>query len=89
MSTPLEEKIPSGEEPQAVVKESKSPYDQAREYVERFNHWSEGKTPGSLDSYEESFSLKMPMKDWNKLSDDLNIFETDQKSEISLQDFQR
>jgi hypothetical protein len=89
MSTPPEEKIPSGEEPRAVVKESKSPYDQAREYVERYNHWSEGKTPGSLGSYEEPFSIKMPMEDWNRLSDDLNIFETDHKSGISLQDFQR
>ena len=55
MGTPPEEKIPSGEEPRAVVKESKSPYDQVREYVERFNHWSEGKTPGSYDSYQNRF----------------------------------
>jgi len=84
MSTPSEEKIPSEEELRAVVKESKSPYDQAREYVERFNHWSEGKTPGSLNSYEESFFIRMPVEDWNRLSDDLNIIETDQKSGQSL-----
>jgi len=85
MSTPPE-KIPNVEELHAVAK-AKSPYDQAREYVEHFNSWNEGKTPGSLNSYEESFFIRMPMEDWNRLSDDLNISETDQKSGISLQVF--
>ena len=32
---------------------------------------------------EKTFSIEMTMKEWIKLSDDLNVFETDQKSVVS------
>ena len=69
------------EEQHVVVKEFKSSYDQAREYVERFNdlHSRAGTMLGSLDVYEKTFSVEMTMKEWIKLRDDLNVFETDQK----------
>jgi hypothetical protein len=76
--TPPEDEIPSGREQRAVVKEPKSPYNQARTYIEGFNHRNE-LTSSSLDSYEEPLAIKMPMNEWTKLSDDLNISETDQK----------
>lgn len=76
--TPPEDEIPSGREQRAVVEQSKSPYNQARTYIEGFNHRNE-LTSGSLDSYEEPLAINMPMNEWTKLSDDLNIFETDQK----------
>jgi hypothetical protein len=76
--TPPKDEIPSGREQRAVVKQSKSPHNQARTYIEGFNHRNE-LTSGSLDSYEEPLAIKMPMNEWTKLSDDLNIFETDQK----------
>jgi hypothetical protein len=84
-SSPAENKV-SEESQCAVVTENKSPYDQARDYVERFNCWNEAKTftlltSDEVNSYEKPFSLKMPFDDWIKLSDDLQIFETDQKSE--------
>jgi hypothetical protein len=68
--------------------EYKSPYDQARHYVERFNLWNNQKTstlatPDEINLYEKPFSLKMSFDDWIKLRDDLQIFETDQKLEYS------
>jgi len=68
--------------------EYKSPYDQARHYVERFNLWNNQKTStlttsNEINLYEKPFSLKMSFDDWIKLRDDLQIFETDQKLEYS------
>ena len=79
------------QEQHAVVEESKSSYDQAHEYVERFNDWYSraGTTPSSLDAYEKTFSIKMTMKEWIKLSNDLNILETDQRSVVPLQHYLR
>lgn len=74
------------QEQHAVVKESKSSYDQAREYVERFNdlHSRSVTSPGSLDVYEKTLSVEMTMKEWIKLRDDLSVFETDQKYVVPL-----
>jgi len=36
-------------------------------------------TSDEVNSYEEPFSLSMSFSDWIKLSDDLKIFETDQR----------
>ena len=77
-SSPAENKISHGEEQRPVATESKSPYNQARIYVEHFNCWYKAKTFSSLNSYEvgsfeEPFSLKMSFNDWMKLSDDLDI----------------
>ena len=76
--TSLEDEIPSGQEQRVVVKEPKSPYNQARTYIESFNHQNE-LTSNSRESYEEPFAIKMPMKEWFKLIKDFNISETDQK----------
>jgi hypothetical protein len=72
-----------------VVKDSKSPYHQVREYVNHFKDLRSGvKTgPGSLENYEKNLSIKISMKDWIKLSSDLNCFETDARSKPLLQDY--
>jgi len=81
-----EDKIPVGKEPHKVGMKFESAYDEARKTVEHFNRWIEGKpfsSPSLRDFQEEPVSvIKMSMNDWIKLSDDLNIFETDQKSSI-------
>ncbi|KAI9864844.1 MAG: hypothetical protein M1813_002614 [Trichoglossum hirsutum] len=79
--TPPEDTIPLGEEQHAVVEESKSPYNQVREYVDSFKSWSSGVRNkfGSLEVYESNLSIKMSQKEWNKLSSDLNIFEIDDR----------
>ena len=81
--TPPQVETPVGEEQLAVMKDLKPSYDQAHECVERFNDWHSGANirRGSSDLYEKNFSIKMPMKEWIKLSNDLNIFETDQRLE--------
>lgn len=81
--TPPEGKATLGEEQCAVVKEFKSPYDQAREYVDRFKNWRSGAKikSGSLEVYESNLSIKMSIKEWIRLRNDLNISETDEKSE--------
>jgi hypothetical protein len=76
--TPPEDEIPSGQEQRADVKEQKSPYNQARTYIESFNHRNE-LTSNSRESYEEPFAIKMPMREWFKLIEDFDIFEIDQK----------
>ena len=75
------------EEQHAVVKDLKSSYDQVREYIEGFNNFISrtGTKCSSLDVYQKPLSVKMPMKEWIKLRDDLNVFETDQKSVVPLQ----
>ena len=83
-SSPAENKALHGEEQRADATESKSPYNKARNYMERLNFWNEAKTLSSpasdeVNSYEEPFSLSMSFGDWLKLSDDLKIFETDQR----------
>ena len=79
--SPPEDKIPSGEEQHAVIKKSESPYDEARRYVEGFKM-----AVGSPDSYEKPLSVKISLHDWIKLSDDLEIFDTDQKYRNSFYD---
>jgi len=79
--SPPEDKIPSGEEQHAVVKNFESQYDEARTYVEVFKM-----AVGSLDSYEKPLSVKISLHDWIKLSHDLEIFDTDQKYRISFHD---
>jgi hypothetical protein len=70
------------EEQHAVVKEFKSPYDQARESVNRFKDWYSGAKikPDSLEVYERNLSIKISQKEWTKLRNDLNISGTDEKS---------
>ncbi|KAI9765673.1 MAG: hypothetical protein M1840_007231 [Geoglossum simile] len=79
--TPPEGKVTLGEEQCAVVKEFKSPYDQARESIDHFKNWHSGAKikPGSLEDYESNLSMKMSIKEWIRLKDDPNISETDEK----------
>ena len=84
INTHPEDEIPSGQEQGAVAKESKSPYNQARMYIESFTHRNE-LTSNSRESYEEPFAIKMPVKEWFKLIEDLDIFETDQKYDKFLE----
>lgn len=88
---PLEDKTTLGEEQREVVKEFKSPYDQARECVDHFKNWHSGAKikPGSLEVFESNLSIKMSMKEWIKLSKDLNIFETDEKYKSSYASLKR
>ena len=74
-----------GEERYAVVKEFKSPYDQAHECVDRFEKWHSGAKvePSSREIYEKRLPIKMSMKEWIKLHRHLHIFETDEKSKFS------
>ena len=65
------------------MKEFKSPYDRARgECVDRFKDWHSGTKikHSSLEDYESNLSIKMSMKEWIKLRNDLNIFKTDERS---------
>ena len=87
-TSPAANDISHVESQRAIVAHHKSPYDQARRYVERFNLWKNQKTsilatPDEVNLYEKPFSLKMSFDDWIKLRDDLQIFETDQKLEYS------
>jgi hypothetical protein len=72
-----------------VVKDSKSPYHQVHKYVDHFKDWHSGVkiVPSPLDAYERNLSIKMSMKDWIKLSHDLNYSEMDEKSKPLLQDY--
>jgi hypothetical protein len=81
--TPPKDIVSLNEKQHAVVKDSKLPYNQVREYVDCFKAWRSGvgAKRGSLEVYERNLSIKMSLKEWNRLSKDLNIFETDQKSE--------
>ncbi|KAI9769399.1 MAG: hypothetical protein M1840_004101 [Geoglossum simile] len=79
--TPPEDIVPLNGERHVAVKEPKSPYNQVREYVDCFKAWrsKDNAKRGSLEVYESGLSIKMSMREWAKLSADLNIFETDQK----------
>jgi hypothetical protein len=55
---------------------------EVREYVEHFKSWRSGANigkPVSPEVYENNLCIKIPMKDWLQLGNDLNIFETDEK----------
>ena len=83
MITPPEDRISGGKEQHAVNMEPKNPYDQARTYVEGFKLWDKNMASSPPDYYEEPLSIKMSTKDWIELSDELNIFGTDEKSTAS------
>ena len=74
----LEDKIP---EQLAVVKKSDSPYDEASAYVKGFK-----KSVGSPSSYEKPMSIQISRGDWSKLSQELKISDTDERSRISFYD---
>jgi hypothetical protein len=79
---PPEDTASLREEQRKVVKDSKSPYHQVHEYVDHFKDWHSGVkiVPNPLDAYERNLSIKMSMKDWIKLSHDLNYSEMDERS---------
>ena len=87
--TPPEEKTPIGEEQRDVIKAFNSSYDQALTYVGRFMNLNQEGSPSLLEPYEMPLSIKLSMSDWVKLSSELNIWETDQKSRISFQAISR
>ncbi|KAI9770442.1 MAG: hypothetical protein M1840_003328 [Geoglossum simile] len=68
-------------EQHAAAKGPKSPYDQAREYIDCFEDWHSGANikRGSLEVYESNFSIKIPLKEWFRLRNDLNYSEKDAK----------
>jgi hypothetical protein len=64
-----------------------TPYEQAREAVDQFKAWHSGTRvgPGSSETYEGNFSTKMREREWIRLKNDLDIFETDEGSKLLLQ----
>ncbi len=66
-------------EAEPPVKEPKSLYEQALEYVKCYNNSrSEVNATSSLCDYDSTFKIKMPFKDWVKFRDDLNVGEADE-----------
>ena len=80
-SNPVRNVIPY--EKKATRKQKQHPaVNEVREYVEHFKSWRSGANigkPVSPEVYENNLCIKIPMKDWLQLGDDLNIFETDEK----------
>lgn len=85
-SSPVKNEVSYRSSQRATVAEYKSPYDQARDYVKHFTCWNKpGEIPSigsdEIDSYEKPFSVQMPFDDWVKLSNDLQLSETEQRLE--------
>jgi hypothetical protein len=69
------------EEQFLVMKGSLSPYDQVRNYLDYFKKYFKVKiAPGSLEPYKR---FKISLKEWTRLSHDLNIFEIDKRFRLS------
>ena len=75
--TPPEEKdIHAQDEQPAVVDEYKSPYDEAFEYIQE----CKGLRPPCrhLEDYEKPLAIKISIRDWMKLSHDLDLNSEDE-----------